>query len=518
MEKLPAVAHLKGFGPRVTEDLFGLDDILNTFIADKGYSPGVVYELSKLNLFGPLVDFLLLKEQAREGNLRTLLNYFGERVGTAQLKHSRITPYRARGAENMRIHHMLAATASNSFFIGQGATSRVSIPDGRSIPNSYIQTPIAIVGYGAAGIMAERGLAQLGFRNITVFESAKAQGIWAKPTVHRGSRNNPRNIEFMNIAHLEHAPGDGSYVNDFLERVGRGRRFTNTSVSKIVPGDLSHKVVLKDGTEHSFPIVINAMGIGAPVPIDDPDRMVGPSGKVVAVRWQEPDLQASDIRGKRFVFVGLGNSTAEMLRQIHSYQDRGIDVDYRVITHYPRDAVYRPMETVRFKGREFRVFRDLAQPNLTSYQGDLPHSRHDYFRALYNGKIISGVTDWDVKAERFAAKRNGKVIEEFDFHRLYVLTGYRNAPATFARMGCLYDEVNRCTPHDYDGELVQSTDTAGVERIHRGYFGFGAVLDSPYNRNTSVIPGMAFHLTDLIFGCLMRAGEYAHSLDTRQAA
>ncbi len=518
MDKLPAVAHLKGFGPRVTEDLVGLGDILAAYVADKGYSPNVVYELSKLGIFGPLVDFLLLKEQARNTNFREVINYFGSQIRGSKPNNSRVTPYRASGAENMRIHHMLAATPKNEYFVGQGATSRVSIPDGRSVPNSYFETPIAIIGHGAAGIMAERALAQIGFKRITVFESTKSLGIWAKPTVYRGSRNNPRTVELSNVAHLDHAPGNGEHVVNFLDAVSRGRRVINASVAKVIPGDLEHKVVLKDGTEHSFPIVINAMGIGSPVPIDDPERMLGPKEKIVALRWQEPELSVQNIRGKRFVFVGLGNSTAEMLRVIHTHQDKGVDVDYRVVTHYPNDAVYRPMETVRVKGRDFRVFRDLALPNLTSFQGDLPHSRNDYFRALYNGKIISDVTNWDVKANRFIAIRKRRAGEEFDFDRLYVLTGYRNAPATFARMGCVYDEENRCTPHDYDGELVQKIGTIGAERIHRGYFGFGAVLDSPYNRNTSVIPGMAFHLSDLVFGCLMRAGEHAHRQDTSLAA
>jgi hypothetical protein len=44
--------------------------------------------------------------------------------------------------------------------------------------------------------------------------------------------------------------------------------------------------------------------------------------------------------------------------------------------------------------------------------------------------------------------------------------------------------------------------------VFKGYFGIGAVLDAPLNRNAIVIPGIVFRAPDLLFGVIMRAVEY----------
>src|SRR5262245_31326209 len=96
-------------------------------------------------------------------------------------------------------------------------------------------------------------------------------------------------------------------------------------------------------------------------------------------RWQHR-LQFEDVVGKRLIFIGLGNSTAEMLRQMHDFLDGGVDTDYRVLTHYSVDAVFNPNAYVYADGKLFRVFRDVSRPNLVDFQGDLSISRHDYYR------------------------------------------------------------------------------------------------------------------------------------------
>lgn len=509
MTKLTAIALLKAHGSGVMPEDIGLESILDRLIADKGYNRRVVMRLGREEIFGALADHLLMRNQAIE-ELRYVLDYLATRAPHLRQTDSRLPHYGAHGRENIAIDQILGAERSSdpANFVGQGAAAHVNM-SGVSLPRIYRTTPIAIIGFGAAGIMARRGLQDLGFENITVFEQAPPNGIWAKPAVHEGSRNNPRPVDFEEAATLDPAPGGGDEVVSFLDVVRERFEPERRQVTQVIPGDLEHVIVLKDGTQHSFPIVINAMGTGKPVPIDDPQRMTGPTARtIVAARWQDPDLKFEDVRGKRLIFIGLGNSTAEMIRQLHTFEDEGADLDYRILTHYPRDAVENPMDTVVHRGRKLRVFRDLNKPVLTSFQGDLPDARRDYYRALFRNRIVSDVTAWDVKDRAFIANAGRRTAFEGEHDKLYVLTGYRNTKAAFASMGCGYDSVDHCTPHDYDGELVHTPGAKGADRIHRGYFGFGSVLDAPFDQNASVIPGMAFRLPDLGFGVVMRAGEY----------
>jgi hypothetical protein len=398
-------------------------------------------------------------------------------------------------------------------FIGQGATSAVSLV-GVPLPNNYGEVPIAILGAGPAGIMAARSLRELGFRNIELIEKRDENGIWAQPNVYNGSRNNPRDVDFSGIQKLIAAPGNGYEVVNFLHRL-LNVEVKKKSLSRVEPGNLRHKLFF-DGlkTPKTFPIVINAMGLGKPNPISDGERMIGNPGRAVPKRWQQPRLELKDVEKKRFIFIGLGNSTAEMIRKLHDFEDQGYEVDYRILTHYPRDSVFAPSDTVIVREKGFRVFRDISKPQLVSFQGDLPSSRADYYRALMNGRIISDIRQWIVGGsgkEIAAFDDDGVSLLNISFDDLYVLTGYGHSPEAYASMGCTYDNDLSCALHDYDGEIIQRKGAAGGERVYKGYFGFGAVLDAPHNPNTVVIPGMAYRLPDLLFGVIMRAGEYVQA-------
>jgi hypothetical protein len=235
--------------------------------------------------------------------------------------------------------------------------------------------------------------------------------------------------------------------------------------------------------------------------------MIGPDKHIRAIRWQYPQLiNEKKVKNRRFVFVGLGNSTAEMLQIVQSRE-----YDYRVLTHYPQAAVMNPQTTVMYDGKNYRVFRDLSEPNLTSYQGDLAQSRVAYYRALMEGKIISDVVQWDVTKNEtdsvLSIKRRGEseLSNAFHFDDIYILTGYQHTAASLVSMGISYDaDHNPC--YDYDGEFQTSSNSE--DRLYKGYFGFGGVLNATHNKNAIVIPGMIFRTPDLLFGVLMRAIEY----------
>jgi hypothetical protein len=200
-----------------------------------------------------------------------------------------------------------------------------------------------------------------------------------------------------------------------------------------------------------------------------------------------------------------------MLRQVHEYMDKGHDVDYRILTHFPKEAVESPDTVVMQGGRQFRVFRDISRPNLVDFQGDLPDSRFDYFRALRSGRIISGVKKWNVDGQGNLATFNarGRLTDQLVCTRIYTLTGYKHDEETLTRMGCAYDPEGCCALYDYDGEMANPNATTDpTTRLLKGYFGLGPVLEAPHNPNAIVIPGIIFRLGDLLFGTVLRAAEY----------
>ncbi|MBI2030639.1 NAD(P)-binding protein, partial [Candidatus Kaiserbacteria bacterium] len=378
-----------------------------------------------------------------------------------------------------------------------------------SVPPEIRYTPIAVIGYGAAGIMATYALRQLNFRKVTVFEQAKPLGIWSHDNVFRLSRNNPLRLQFFDEV-LNPAPGGGTEVREFLEElVGETPR--NAKVIGVKPGNLKHRVYLAGGEEAEFPIVINAMGLGKPKPVSDPDRMITQTGQRNAgIRWQHR-LDPEKVRGKRIILIGLGNSTAEMLQQIHDLIDSGVPIDYQVLTHYPQKSVENPTTDVRQGKRVFHVFRDLSKPNLVDYQGDLPRSRYDYFRALHEGRIISGVTRWEVPSHGMMViyDKNEDPMGTLPFDQLMTLIGYHRSEELMRSFGCTWDPMTECGVFDYDGEVAARPGSIdATKRLHKGCFGFGSILETPHNPNAIVIPGMLHRVGDLMFAIIMRAGEY----------
>lgn len=513
--KSMAMTLLKGSSFAGIGDEVRLDEVLSQLIEDKGYDENTIHHLGHRGDFGFLVARLLQRIGLDASRSKVLgvaggqWNELARKVRLPVYRSGRIAAYRGLPRQNLEIDQMLSLASVGEKFFGEGAATELQSLSGLS--TLFQDVPIAVIGYGAAGIMVADALSTIGFRNITVFEKRAPLGIWAQPNVNLGSRNNPRHVSYLGRYVLEAAPGNGGEVKNFLASIYRNREFEKVEISRVEPGDLRH--VLHFGeVKREYPIVINTIGLGDPVPFSDPKRMRGPAeGSVVAMRWQNPQLTQGDVEGKRFIFVGLGNSTAEMIRQLHEFEDLGVDVDYRIFTHFPQDAVHNPRVTVHVNGNSYRVFRDMSRPDLTGYQGDLSDSRADYYRALHRGRIVAGVKKWNVKGNVFGFHNDenaAQVAGEIDFQQLCVLTGYRHSVDTVAKMGCSYDAGNQYVRHDYDGELIASPAGLGGQRVHKGYFGFGAILDAPHNRNSSVLPGMVFRLPDLLFGVMMRAGEY----------
>ncbi len=506
-----AIERVKTLAP---QDISSMDlSDLRAFMDAKGFNIDVVARLGATGAFAPLFRQLVLRSDDSTHDVS--LNHYAEALGSID-PNAAAEPYTGSDAQNGRINQGLVnsgiSTADSRF--GEGTASRFRFK-GIGIGGAAY-APIAVIGYGVAGILVCNALRRLGFNDITVFEKSKPLGVWSYENVYQLSRNNPLRLQYFDGV-LEPAPGGGSEVKSFLERA-MTEEIKVANVQSVKPGNFAHSVSIAGKAKgKKFPIVINAVGLGKPKPVSDPQRMSTETGAQRAgMRWQMR-LDREKVAGKTIVLIGLGNSTAEMLRQIHELQDDGYGVDYRIITHYPIDAVQNPARYVTWNKRSYRVFRDLSRPNLVDYQGDLSNSRYDYFRALHGNKIIPGIKRWEVeKPGHLSAYADGERTD-IPYDMQMTLIGYHQSEDSMCQLGCSYDTDHGCGIFDYDGEMVARKGAVDpAKRLRKGYYGFGSILETPENPNAIVIPGMLYALGDLLFGIVMRATEYETARQDRR--
>lgn len=513
MHNITAIERLKMFGAlsAIQAGRFQLDKPaplfepadLQGFVLAKAFDQKVITNLAERDYFAEPLLSLVLRTYAGVDD------YFDDIAKELNKHRWSGTAYSGSYDENRRIDACIAnsGNAIDEIRFGQGSATGYYVNS--ILPTEIEDVPIAIIGYGAAGILAARALREVGFTEIKVFEKSRdSLGIWGQENVSGLSRNNPSRLQFFE-QELKPAPGGGDEVREFLE-IAATFSYKIRKVVKVTPGKLNHQLTFENGETRRFPIVIIATGLGKPKQVSDPSKMVTDTGAAHAGhRWQLK-LDPEKVRGKRIILNGLGNSTAEMLRQLHTLQDEGMQLDYQVITHYPEDAVYDPSRYVSKEGKLWRVFRDLSLPNLVDFQGDLQASRQDYFRALHSGRIISEVRRWEVNEPgKLELYRHGnELLQRLAYGKIMTLIGYRQPEEAYRALGCAYDTVNQCGIFDYDGEVVANPgETDARKRLHKGCYGFGSILESPADPNAVVIPGMLYRLGDLVFGVIMRAAE-----------
>ncbi len=495
--------------------------ILANWVEDKGYNPGVIIDMARRNeLEDFLQDFLIAGSRGTSNIQDVPWNFLGRRLTQKAEKPAGLHAYNGAIADDIQFRRANTLYATADSFFGVGAAGAFDSQN-HVVERNAQRVSVAVVGGGAAGYMAVEALRRFGFESID-FYNPDPLGIWGKENVYGGSRNNPRPLRFFNVS-VKAAPGNGDYIRSAIQGLQRNFggevNIFSEKVTAIRPGNLNHTVVSSLG-EIDYPIVINAMGLGVPKPLSDPRRMTLYNGQqnVAALRWQKVGQTAKDLVGQKHVFIGLGNSTAEMIHQLHNLEDQGYEIDYRILTHYPLDSIMNPEEVVVDGGQAFRVFRDLSQPNLTSYQGDLMQSRRDYFRAMLNGRIVPNVIRWGVKkvnGVKYLGYSQGAEQHETEYNKLYVLTGYHQPAEVLSKFGCVHDQETGAVLYDYDGELVADPRQKGAQRLHKGYFALGAVADAPHNKNTIVIPGMISAIPPMMAGVVMRASELVRAREGR---
>jgi hypothetical protein len=520
---------------------------LQTYFGDKAFAADGLTRLAEGGHLGILLDKyflgngLTVHDQIERDRLESeapprgrLLNSQGEMVINGVAKAAELSEYTGLPKENRRIvglvlggtapggylrHHRRngAAGTFRSDALGRYFTSGAGVGRART----------AIVGGGAAGILAARFLQEVGFWDVTVFDQRGTYtGIWGQDNVREGSKNNPLSIHYDAIstdsARVVRPERSGREIERFLSELVAHHSFAapldppiKAKVTGIEPGDLAHRVHFQHRGEsrtEEFPIVIYAPGVGAPLPPSHEDHMttrmkLGEVGE----RWQRQlsREELAALAGKRVVLVGLGNSTAEMVYQFQHYTDEtGSPIDYQIITHYPSEAVHNP--TRNFGESRVRVYRNVALPELSHLAGDLKHIDDLYQRALEEGRITSDAVEWNHERNVMTVTDRRGMTTAIPFDKLYTLIGYGQKPTVNEAMGLTtLDTYTGSIHHDWDGEVQKEPGIPGRDRLYPGYFALGPILRSSLNPNALVIPGIQWQLQEMFPTLVVRAAEWA---------
>lgn len=387
------------------------------------------------------------------------------------------------------------------------------------------ETPIAIVGAGASGVISAAVLSQLGFRRITLFDKhGRMNGLWKQKNVSQGTKNNPFPIQLNDVVTPQADPfrieRSGLEIDNYLTAIAR--RYHNpgavmlrkAQVTSIEPGDLAHRISFtEDGVARSkeYPLAVYAPGIGKPLTPNDPSRMATPlKPGEVGERWQRQFRTPEDFRrlGNMVILVGLGNSTAEILYQL---QKKAPHIDYRVLTHRSQLSVEQSEQAVDGP----RLYRAPGVPELSSLAGDLLHINDAVRKASHEGKIITDVQAWEHDGQNHltVVSKDG-ARQTIEYGSLFTLIGYGQDSAVNAQMGlATRDERTGSIYYDFDGEVQRSGEVHEArqprDRVYPGYFALGPILRTPENPNALVIPGIQYQVQLLAYTLAFRAVEAA---------
>jgi hypothetical protein len=517
-------------GNEITNDFLALTDALSNWQLDKGYARQVI-------------EYWLARQQRDQSHaLETLIGRFLMRlpydatlprlyqaIGASLYGEPRAT-YIGTSQENVLIDQAIVGSTDHTGYrdhIGHGASRFFSL-EGFRVPSwAGTGTRIVLLGSGAASILAARTLLNAGYRNLVIVSNTKSYGgIWRDPHV-QFSRNNPFSFTYEDFR-VDAAPGSGQVITAFLDQLVTPPAHTRMrplpdvvlgQVVRVVPGDLHHRVMYLNeyGATQTIvaPIVINALGLGKPLPLSRPGVIeTDVAEELGGFRWQHRLTleDAEHLRGKRVVFIGLGNSTIEMVVQLQRWNERGYNISYKVLAHHTQEALNDP----RYPDRQgYQLYRNALTPHLTRLAGDLPYV-DTAFRQMRGSddtdreEVIGDVSHWTIEQEVgeqwMVLQRRGQGGRRFPFHRLYSLIGYGYTPQQISELGLTKTAETTRTQvaHDDDGEFQRQMGLIGRDRVYPGYFGLSTLLSVP---NAIVIPGMLYRLPDLLVGVTMRATE-----------
>ncbi|GCE09213.1 NAD(P)-binding protein [Dictyobacter aurantiacus] len=516
-ENIPAVAILKHDHAHIGP-LF--EHLLAQMLADKGISTATMRFLAhqQPHFLGALFGHVILRSPAIQAQGQLLRQSF---------THLPAPPpeYQGTRRENIQVD---ASWEGQSQACGwrsvtwRGAAGAYSCAGLRVPAQVGLTTRIVIIGAGAAGLLAARALLDVGFVNVVLFDqSGQCGGVWNQDFLRGASRANPFPLRFEDYQ-LDAAPGTGHAVMEWLHSIARGRSdrpptMIKARVLTVQPGDVEHRICYEDeaGRHHEMmaPIVINALGVGEPLSPSRPGVMTTDVAPHEAgIRWQQvwTAEHARRYHGRTVLFISLSNSTLEMVKQIQHFNRAGLNIDYRILTHYPDAALAEPGRVVMHHGHKMRLYRSPEKMQLLRLAGDLPEVAAAFEQARDTGHIVSHVMHWSLEhgeQRRVVAIREDGVVQRFPYDELYTLIGYAPNADLLREMGL---SVNHpylgAVDLDYDSEVQRAPEVAGRARLYPGYFCLG--IRNAFNMNEVLLPGLLFRLPDVVAGVILRSIEY----------
>jgi cation diffusion facilitator CzcD-associated flavoprotein CzcO len=181
---------------------------------------------------------------------------------------------------------------------------------------------IAVIGAGAAGIMAVVKLREIGQTDVCVYERASdIGGTWRDNRYPGIACDVPSHLYRYSFApnaewSRSFAPGKEilAYLRSVYEQAGVGRHVTfNAEVTDATYSRGKWTLETTSGTKGPFDVVITAMGIlRFPVYPDIPGLSTFAGLAVHSARWGD----ATDLRGKRVGIIGSGSTATQIASAI----------------------------------------------------------------------------------------------------------------------------------------------------------------------------------------------------------
>lgn len=384
------------------------------------------------------------------------------------------------------------------------------------------QERIVCVGAGAGSLIAASYFVRRGAdpANITFVDPrGDFGGIWTEDWGRAAGFNNPKALEFDWDRQLTLDSRGGRRMQRYLESIADDYLADSTMVPDSVTdlerrkrGDRTWLVRTEQGGTFEADSVILATGRPHPKKLDGEyissnlDKLEGtlPADVLTVEHYQRKLTQAELSSGRPIILVGLGNSTAAMLDQIHWYEDMTSQgVPYQVLTHLPGGMVYSPTTG---SGDRRSIFRKPAEGYLTGYSGDIDRDRKAYYRALNEDRILTDVTGiyFDQARGRLWVQDLYDHNPSFETPHVFSLIGYDRDLKLFREMGALA----RGLFHSSLAEPVIRPVDGAVQTHRDGYasnvYAVGAVAADKRNPNAAVIPGIQGQVPHMSLTIAMR--------------
>lgn len=193
-------------------------------------------------------------------------------------------------------------------------------------------TPVLIIGGGAAGLATAASLAKRGIRSTILDQNDRIGASWSR-RYHSLKLHTTRSFSGLPyypipkrfpryLSKDEYA----SYLNEYTERLGLDISL-NERVQEIspTPGNTHWRVLTNRTTRHAKVVVI-ATGQHAQA---NPAAIKGISGYAGTVLHSSEYTTGAEYKGKRALVIGMGNSGAEIAADLAAYGANTVSVSVR---------------------------------------------------------------------------------------------------------------------------------------------------------------------------------------------